>query len=247
MGLFANLRPVRPSPALLDASPLKRDRIEGTDLLVVRELTGGIYFGDSGRDGDTAHDDCAYSVGEIERIARVGFQSARTRVTSVDKANVLETSRLWRETVTRVHADEFPDVPLDHLLVDNAAMQLVSRPADFDVILTENLFGDILSDEAAMLTGSLGMLPSASLGLSGPGLFEPVHGSAPDIARTGMANPLAMLGSVALMLRHGLDMETAAAGVESAVDRALEDGLRTADLGGEATTEDATRAVLANL
>ena len=164
LGLFANLRPVRPSPALLDASPLKRERIEGTDLLVVRELTGGIYFGESGRDGDTAHDDCAYSVGEIERIARVGFESARTKVTSVDKANVLETSRLWRETVTRVHAEEFPDVPLEHLLVDNAAMQLVSRPAEFDVIVTENLFGDILSDEAAMLTGSLGMLPSASVG-----------------------------------------------------------------------------------
>jgi len=247
LGLFANLRPVRPSPALLDASPLKRERIEGTDLLVVRELTGGIYFGESGRDGDTAHDDCAYSVGEIERIARVGFRSARAKVTSVDKANVLETSRLWRETVTRVHRNEFPEVSLDHLLVDNAAMQLVSRPADFDVILTENLFGDILSDEAAMLTGSLGMLPSASLGDSGPALFEPVHGSAPDIAGTGRANPLAMFGSVALMLRHGLGMESAAAGVESAIDRALEDGLRTADLGGKATTEDATRAVLENL
>ncbi len=247
LGLFANLRPVRPSPALLDASPLKRERIEGTDLLVVRELTGGIYFGESGRSGDTAHDDCAYSVGEIERIARVAFGSARTKVTSVDKANVLETSRLWRETVTRLHADEFPEVPLDHLLVDNAAMQLVSRPAEFDVILTENLFGDILSDEAAMLTGSLGMLPSASLGGDGPGLFEPVHGSAPDIAGTGKANPLAMFGSVALMLRHGLGMEEPAAAVESAVDRALGDGLRTADLGGEATTEDATRAVLDSL
>jgi 3-isopropylmalate dehydrogenase len=247
LGLFANLRPVRPSPALLDASPLKRERIEGTDLLVVRELTGGIYSGDSGRDGDTAHDDCAYSVGEIERIARVAFRSARNRVTSVDKANVLETSRLWRETVTRVHAKEFPEVELDHLLVDNAAMQLVSRPSDFDTIVTENLFGDILSDEAAMLTGSLGMLPSASIGDGGPGLFEPVHGSAPDIAGTGRANPLAMFGSVALMLRHGLGMDDAAARVESAIDRALEEGLRTPDLGGEATTEDATTAVLANL
>jgi 3-isopropylmalate dehydrogenase len=247
LGLFANLRPVRPSPSLLDASPLKRDRIEGTDLLVVRELTGGIYFGESGRDGDTAHDDCAYSVGEIERIARVAFQSARTKVTSVDKANVLETSRLWRETVTRLHAEEFPDVPLEHMLVDNAAMQLVSRPSDFDVIVTENLFGDILSDEAAMLTGSLGMLPSASVGGTGPGVFEPVHGSAPDIAGTGKANPLAMFGSVALMLRHGLASEDAAAALESAIDRALDAGLRTADLGGEATTEEATRAVLANL
>jgi 3-isopropylmalate dehydrogenase len=247
LGLFANLRPVRPSPALLDASPLKRDRIEGTDLLVVRELTGGIYFGESGRDGDTAHDDCAYSVGEIERIARIAFQSARTKVTSVDKANVLETSRLWRETVTRLHAEEFPEVPLEHLLVDNAAMQLVSRPSDFDVIVTENLFGDILSDEAAMLTGSLGMLPSASVGGDGPGLFEPVHGSAPDIAGTGKANPLAMFGSVALMLRHGLALGDSAAALESAIDRALDGGLRTADLGGEATTEEATRTVLANL
>jgi len=248
LGLFANLRPVRPSPALLDASPLKRERIEDTDLLVVRELTGGIYFGESGRDGDTAHDDCAYSVPEIERIARVAFQSARTKVTSVDKANVMETSRLWRETVTRLADQELGDgIALDHLLVDNAAMQLVSRPADFDVILTENLFGDILSDEAAMLTGSLGMLPSASLGEEGPGMFEPVHGSAPDIVGTGTANPLAMFGSVALMLRHGLGMEDAAKGIESAIDLALEGGLRTADLGGEATTEDATKAVLSNL
>jgi 3-isopropylmalate dehydrogenase len=247
LGLYANLRPVRPSPALLDASPLKRERIKGTDLLVVRELTGGIYFGESGRDGDTAHDDCAYSVGEIERIARIGFESARTKVTSVDKANVLETSRLWRETVTRVHRDEFPDVPLEHLLVDNAAMQLVSRPSDFDVIVTENLFGDILSDEAAMLTGSLGMLPSASVGGDGPGLFEPVHGSAPDIAGTGKANPLAMFGSVALMLRHGLGLENEAAAVESAIDRALDGGLRTADLGGDATTADATQAVLQHI
>ena len=166
LGLFANLRPVRPSPALLDASPLKRDRIEGTDLLVVRELTGGIYFGDSGRDGDTAHDDCAYSVARDRAHRARGLRvGPRTRVTSVDKANVLETSRLWRETVTRVGAQPSSRTcPLDHLLVDNAAMQLVSRPADFDVIVTENLFGDILSDEAAMLTGSLGMLPSASLG-----------------------------------------------------------------------------------
>jgi 3-isopropylmalate dehydrogenase len=246
LGLFANLRPVRPSPALLDASPLKRDRIEGTDLLVVRELTGGIYFGDRGLDGDTAHDTCVYSEGEIERITRVAFRLARRKVTSVDKANVLETSRLWRKTVERVAAGE--DTPLEHMLVDNAAMQLVSRPAAFDVLLTENMFGDILSDEAAMLTGSLGMLPSASLGDgSGPGLFEPVHGTAPDIAGTGTANPLAMFGSVALMLRHGLAMAGEAAALESAVDRALGDGLRTPDLGGDATTEAATRAVLANL
>jgi 3-isopropylmalate dehydrogenase len=245
LGLFANLRPVRPSPALLDSSPLKRERIEGTDLLVVRELTGGIYFGDRGLNGDTAHDTCVYSEGEVERIARVAFRLARRKVTSVDKANILETSRLWRKTVERVAEGE--EIPLEHMLVDNAAMQLVSRPAGFDVLLTENMFGDILSDEAAMLTGSLGMLPSASLGESGPGLFEPVHGSAPDIAGTGTANPLAMFGSVALMLRHGLAMEDAAAAVESAVDLALGEGLRTPDLGGDASTEAATRAVLANL
>jgi 3-isopropylmalate dehydrogenase len=244
--LFANLRPVRPSPALLDSSPLKRERIEGTDLLVVRELTGGIYFGDRGLDGDTAHDTCVYSEAEIERIARVGFELASEKVTSVDKANILETSRLWRKVVDRIGQGE--EVPLEHMLVDNAAMQLVSRPAEFDVILTDNMFGDILSDEAAMLTGSLGMLPSASLGDgSGPGLFEPVHGSAPDIAGTGTANPLAMFGSVALMLRHGLAMEREASALESAVDRALGDGLRTSDLGGDASTEAATRAVVANL
>jgi 3-isopropylmalate dehydrogenase len=254
LGLFANLRPVRPSDALLDASPLKRDRIQGTDLLVVRELTGGIYFGDSGREGDRAHDDCAYTVEEIERIARVGFEAAgerRGKLTSVDKANVLETSRLWRETVTRL-APEYEEIELDHLLVDNAAMQLVSRPADFDVILTENLFGDILSDEAAMLTGSLGMLPSASLGEKGPGLFEPVHGSAPDIAGTGKANPLATFLSVAMMLRYGLGMHDGADRLERAVNSALADGLRTPDLaGGEGTrevgTEEMTEAVLQSL
>jgi 3-isopropylmalate dehydrogenase len=244
--LFANLRPVRPSPALLDASPLRRDRIEGTDLLVVRELTGGIYFGERGREDSRAFDTCVYSVAEIERIAEVGFKFARRKVTSVDKANILETSRLWRETVGRM-ASRYDGVELEHLLVDNAAMQLVSRPSDFDVILTENMFGDILSDEAAMLTGSIGMLPSASVGAGGPGLFEPVHGSAPDIAGTGKANPLAMFGSVAMMLRYGLGMEAEAAGIESAIDRALETGLRTPDLGGDASTEDATKAVLSHL
>src|SRR3989440_8058626 len=244
--LFANLRPVRPSAALLDASPLRRERIEGTDLLVVRELTGGIYFGDRGRSDGAAFDTCVYSTEEIERIAEVAFRNARRKVTSVDKANILETSRLWREVVETV-AKRNPDTPLEHLLVDNAAMQLISRPADFDVILTENLFGDILSDEAAMLTGSIGMLPSASVGAGGPGLFEPVHGSAPDIAGTGKANPLATFGSVAMMLRYGIGREEEASAIESAVDRALEAGLRTPDLGGDATTEDATRAVLANL
>ena len=248
LGLYANLRPVKPLPALYDASPLRRERIEGTDLLVVRELTGGIYFGEKTRDAGSASDLCAYSVEEIERIARVGFRAARSRVSSVDKANVLETSRLWRETVMRVHSEEFPDVELEHVLVDNAAMQLVSSPRHFDVILTENLFGDILSDEAAMLTGSIGMLPSASLGAENePGLFEPVHGSAPDIAGQGIANPLAMFLSAALMLRHGLSLESEAAAVESAVQRALDGGLRTADLGGKEGTAQATRTVLDNL
>jgi 3-isopropylmalate dehydrogenase len=251
LGLFANLRPVRPSPALLESSPLRRERIEGTDLLVVRELTGGIYFGDRGRvragnGGSSAFDTCVYEEGEIDRIARVAFRFARRHVTSVDKANVLETSRLWREVVSAVAA-EHHDTGFDHLLVDNAAMQLVSRPADFDVILTENMFGDILSDEAAMLTGSIGMLPSASIGVDGPGLFEPVHGSAPDIAGTGAANPFAMFGSVALMLRYGLGREQEATGIESAVDRALEGGVLTRDLGGTAGTREATDAVLGNL
>src|SRR4051812_33767224 len=247
LGLYANLRPVRPLPALYDASPLRREIIERTDLLVVRELTGGIYFGDKGRKDGRAHDVCAYTEAEIERIARTGFEAARSRVTSVDKANVLETSRLWREVVTRVHSTEFPNVELEHLLVDNAAMRLVAAPRHFDVILTENMFGDILSDEAAMLTGSIGMLPSASLGAGGPGVFEPVHGSAPDIAGQGIANPLAMILSAALLLRHGLSREAEAAAIESAVDRALSDGLRTTDLGGSATTAQATEAVLAHL
>jgi 3-isopropylmalate dehydrogenase len=248
LGLYANLRPIRPVPALYDASPLKREIIEGTNLLVVRELTGGIYFGEKRRDGDTAVDTCVYTVAEIERIARVGFRAARSRVTSVDKANVLETSRLWRETVMRVHSEEFPNIEVEHVLVDNAAMQLVATPRHFDVILTENMFGDILSDEAAMLTGSIGMLPSASLGEPDtPGLFEPVHGTAPDIAGRGVANPLAMFGSVALLLRHGLGLEPQAAAVESAIDQALANGLRTTDLGGSATTAEATRAVLEHL
>ncbi len=247
LGLFANLRPVKPLPALYDASPLRRERIEGTDLLVVRELTGGIYFGEKTRTADSASDNCVYTRAEIERIARVAFRAVRTRLTSVDKANVLETSRLWREVVREVHEAEFPEVELEHLLVDNAAMQLVAAPGRFDVIVTENMFGDIISDEAAMLTGSIGMLPSASLGAEGPGVFEPVHGSAPDIAGRGIANPLAMFLSGALMLRHGLGMESEAAAVESAVDRALSAGLRTADLGGDATTAQATQGVLQHL
>ena len=247
LGLFANLRPVKPFPALYDASPLKPELIDDTNLTVVRELTGGIYFGNKTRTKDRASDDCVYTRTEIERIARVAFTAAKSRVTSVDKANVLETSRLWREVVREIHTNEFPNIELEHLLVDNAAMQLIAAPRHFEVILTENMFGDILSDEAAMLTGSIGMLPSASLGEQKPGLFEPVHGSAPDIAGTGAANPLAMFLSAALMLRHGLDMEAQAASVESAVERALADGLRTPDLGGTATTSEATQAVLKHL
>lgn len=265
LGLYANLRPVKPLEALYDASPLRRERIEKTDLLVVRELTGGIYFGEKVRRDGYASDLCAYTREEIERIARVAFTAARAKVSSVDKANVLESSRLWREVVAELHSREYPHVQLEHVLVDNAAMQLVSSPRHFDVILTENMFGDILSDEAAMLTGSIGMLPSASLAGAQPpgagihsasngdmrdrcaGLFEPVHGSAPDIAGKGIANPLAMFLSAALMLRHGLALEDEATAVESAVERALDDGLRTPDLGGKAGTAEATRAVLAHL
>jgi 3-isopropylmalate dehydrogenase len=253
LSLYANLRPVRPLPALYDASPLRTERIEGTDMLVVRELTGGIYFGEKTRTAESASDLCLYTVAEIERIARIAFKAARSKVSSVDKANVLETSRLWREVVSALHSREFPHVALEHVLVDNAAMQLVSSPRHFDVILTENMFGDILSDEAAMITGSIGMLPSASLGSDGaasgggPGLFEPVHGSAPDIAGKGIANPLAMFLSAAMMLRHGLGLASEATAVESAVDRALAAGLRTPDLGGEAGTAQAAQAVLAQI
>jgi 3-isopropylmalate dehydrogenase len=250
--LYANLRPVKPFPSLYESSPLRRERIEGTDLLVVRELTGGIYFGAKERTEERASDTCVYTVAEVERIARTAFRAAEQRsaggrVTSVDKANVLETSRLWREVVRRVHAQEFAHLELEHVLVDNAAMQLVAAPRRFDVILTENMFGDILSDEAAMISGSIGMLPSASLGASRPGVFEPVHGSAPDIAGRGIANPLAMFLSAAMMLEHGLGLASEATAVESAVHRALDAGLRTPDLGGDASTGRASRAVLDNL
>ncbi len=241
LGVFANLRPVRLHPALIGASPLRPEIVGGTDLVIVRELTGGLYFGtprglEGTGEGRRARNTMTYSAGEIRRIARVAFETARGRkrqVTSVDKANILETSQLWREVVEET-AKGYPDVRLDHLYVDNAAMQLVARPADFDVILTENLFGDILSDEAAMLAGGIGMLPSASLG-EGPGLYEPVHGSAPDIAGRGIANPLAAILSAALLLRHSLHLPEAAARIEAAVDRVLHDGARTTDLarGGE--------------
>jgi 3-isopropylmalate dehydrogenase len=240
LGLFANLRPVKPIPSLYESSPLRTERIEGTDLLVVRELTGGIYFGTSGREGDTAFDTCTYSRQEIRRVAEVAFESAlarRGKVTSVDKANVLESSRLWRDEVNRVAA-EHPDVELEHMLVDNAAMQLVSRPSDFDVIVTENMFGDILSDEAAMISGSIGLLPSASLGGHGPGLYEPVHGSAPDIADLGISNPIATCLSAAMMLRYSLDAPHGAAAIETAVDTVLGMGHATRDLGGTVSTHE---------
>jgi 3-isopropylmalate dehydrogenase len=255
--LFANLRPVRVSRSLIHASPLREHLVRDADLLIVRELTGGIYFGDRGPRDGVAHDTCVYSTEEIERIADLGFRLAgapgrRGRLVSVDKANILETSRLWRETVERVGA-RHPGVQLEHMLVDNAAMQLISRPADFDVLLTENMFGDILSDEAAMIAGSIGLLASASLGAGKAGLYEPVHGSAPDIAGRGVANPLATFGSVALMLRHSLDMEDAAAAVESALDRVLARGLRTPDLAAgrpeetQVGTEEMTVAVMEEL
>jgi 3-isopropylmalate dehydrogenase len=246
LGLYANLRPVKPLPALYDASPLKRELIENVDLLVVRELTGGLYYGERGTSDGRAYDTMVYTVAEIERITRTAFRAAKSRVTSVDKANVLDTSRLWRDVVTRIHSAEFPNIELEHLLVDAAAMRLVAAPRHFEVILTENMFGDILSDEASMLTGSLGMLPSASLG-GDVGLFEPVHGTAPDIAGQGIANPLGMILSAALMLRHGLGREAEAAAVESAVDRALAGGTRPRDLGGNATTAETTAAVLEGL
>ena len=233
LGLYANLRPVSLEPALADASPLRAERLEGVDLLVVRELTGGIYFGTRGRTATNAFDTCEYSVSEIQRIARLAGRLARKRrrkVTSVDKANVLDTSRLWRETVTSVFSSEFPEVILEHIYVDAAAMYLLSRPAEFDVLLTDNMFGDILSDEASMLAGSLGLLPSASISDDGPGLYEPIHGSAPDIAGQGVANPCGAILSAAMLLRHSLALEDAATAVENAVSETLQAGLRTADL-----------------
>ena len=231
LGLYANLRPVTVEAALADASPLRPERLEGVDVMVVRELTGGIYFGTRGRTSTDAFDTCEYSVGEIRRIARLAGKLARNRrgrVTSVDKANVLDTSRLWRETVAGIFADEFPDIELEHIYVDAAAMFLLSRPATFDVILTDNMFGDILSDEASMLAGSLGLLPSASLSDGGPGLYEPIHGSAPDIAGQGIANPCGAILSVAMLLRHSLNLDAAANAVEIAVSEALKAGLRHA-------------------
>jgi 3-isopropylmalate dehydrogenase len=255
MGVFANLRPVKVHPSLAARSTLREEVVEGVDLVVVRELTGGIYFGQPrGRSGsgesETATDTMVYSRAEIARVARAAFELARGRrnlVTSVDKANILTSSQLWRQVVTEVGA-EYPDVTLEHQLVDACAMRLIRAPKEFDVVLTENLFGDILTDEAGMLSGSLGMLPSASLGEAGtPGLYEPIHGSAPDIAGKGLANPLGAIASVAMMLRLSLGHQTAAAAVDAAVDAVVRAGTLTADLGGSASTAEVAAAVVAAL
>lgn len=237
LGLFANLRPIQTYAELVDASPLRREIVEGTDILFVRELTGGIYFGPSGKgevDGhESAYATMVYSVPEVERVVRLAAEAARQRrgkLCSVDKANVLEPSRLWRRVADRVVREEFPDLDYSVVLVDAMAMHLISRPRDFDVIVTGNLFGDILTDEASMLPGSLGMLPSASVGASGPGLFEPIHGSAPDIAGRGIANPLATILASAMMLKHSLQLNEEAEAIEAAVRRVLASGARTADI-----------------
>ena len=246
LGLFANLRPVAPHPAVLGASPIKPELLAGVDIVVVRELTGGIYFGDKHRSDTDAVDVCRYTAAEIERVVRLAAGLARARrrkLTSIDKANVLETSRLWRSVVERIARTEFTDLVVEHMLVDAAAMHLLRRPRDFDVIVTENMFGDILTDEASMLAGSLGMLPSASLGARGRGgLYEPIHGSAPDIAGRGIANPYATILSAAMLLRHSLELPAEAGALEEAVSAAIERGALTADLAPAGTTPTTTRA-----
>ncbi len=249
LGVYANLRPLRVHPRLAALSPLKRERLADVDFVIVRELTGGAYFGEKTRTAEAASDACHYTVAEIERVLRRAFELAQTRgkrLTSVDKANVLETSRLWRSTADEL-AKDYPDVALEHQLVDSMAMLLITQPAHYDVIVTENLFGDILTDEAAALAGSLGLLPSASLGEGRRGLYEPIHGSAPAIAERGIANPLGAIASAALLLRHSLRMETEAAAVEAALERVLQEGPLPSDLGGEASTDTMTSAVLAAL
>ena len=250
--VFANLRPVKPFEELFDASPLKASRLVGVDIMVVRELTGGIYFGDKERTANKASDTCVYHDYEVKRILRTAAKLAAGRkgkLVSVDKANILETSRLWRDIATALMADEFPAITFEHMLVDAAAMHLINRPADFDVVVTENMFGDILTDEASMLPGSMGMLPSASLGDGGAGLYEPIHGSAPDIAGKGIANPCGMIGSAAMLLRHSLQLGEEADRVESAIKTVIASGLRTADIAGDAdsscSTADMTAAIVA--
>jgi 3-isopropylmalate dehydrogenase len=254
LGVYANLRPVKLWPALVNSSTLKPEVLEGVDLVFVRELTGGIYFGEKKRDATSASDLCTYTVAEVERITRVAArlaQQRRRKLTSIDKSNVLETSRLWREVCERVIKTEFPDVALDHMLVDSAAMHLIRRPRDFDVLVTENMFGDILTDEASMLAGSLGLLPSASLGDGKRGLYEPIHGSAPDIAGKGIANPVGMIMSVAMMLRHSLGLNAEAEAVEKAVGAAIAAGARSPDIATPGdkvlSTREVGDAILAGL
>jgi 3-isopropylmalate dehydrogenase len=250
MGLFANLRPATVDEALIAHSPLKAEAVRGVDILIVRELTGGVYFGERTRTPTTASDLCTYSVEEIERVAHIAFRAARGRrgkLTSVDKANVLETSRLWRETVVRLHRETYADVQLEHQLVDSMAMKLITAPGHFDVVLTENMFGDILSDEASVLAGSIGLLGSASLGASGPGLFEPIHGSAPDIAGQDKANPIGAIRSAAMLLRYGLAMPAEADAVEAAVSAAITAGELTGDLGGTLGTQAVAAKIAARL
>jgi 3-isopropylmalate dehydrogenase len=245
LNLYANIRPCKPYDGLLDRAPLKRDRLEGTDFVVMRELTGGIYFGAKGRDARGAYDECRYSEAEVERIAIKAFdlaQSRRGRVTSVDKSNVLETSRLWRETVIKVEA-RYPEVELEHLLVDAMTMHMLTKPTHFDVVLTENMFGDILTDEASVLCGSMGVIPSASLSDGRTGMFEPIHGSAPDIAGHGKANPIAMILSAAWMLRLSFDLQDEATAIETAVAQTLEAGDVTGDLGGSLSTAQVGESV----
>ena len=254
LGVFANLRPVKVHPALLDASPVKPDRLKGVDMLVIRELTGGLYFGQPKgrevRDGvERAVDTLEYHDYEVRRVVELAFQLARSRrkkVTSVDKANVLESSRLWRQ-ITAGIGQANPDVALDHMLVDTAAMRLILSPAALDVVVTENMFGDILTDEASVLAGSMGMLPSASIGAKGPGLYEPIHGSAPDIAGKGIANPIGTILSAAMLLRHSLGLAAEAAAIEAAVDRTITEGARTADLGGTLSTREMAIEILKRL
>ena len=254
LGVFANLRPVKVHPALIDSSPLKPEKLAGVDILVIRELTGGLYFGwPKGRDvkdgRERAVDTLEYYDYEIQRVVMLAFELAKRRrkkVTSVDKANVLESSRLWRQIATRI-GKEHPDIELEHVLVDTASMRLVTNPAGMDVIVTENMFGDILTDEASVLAGSMGMLPSASIGDQGPGLYEPIHGSAPDIAGKGIANPIGTILSSAMLLRHSLKLEAEAVVVEKAVDEVIAAGARTTDLGGHLSTRQMADAIIANL
>jgi 3-isopropylmalate dehydrogenase len=249
LNVFANVRPLKVFPRAAQFSPLKAERLEGVDFVFVRELTGGSYFGKKTRTEDAATDECRYTVLEVERVAHKAFQLAQSRrkkVTSIDKANVLETSRLWRETVTQV-ATHYPDVVLEHQLVDSMAMLLLTRPADYDVLLTENLFGDILTDEAAVLAGSLGLLPSASLGMGSRGLYEPIHGSAPDIAGQSIANPIGCILSAALMLRYSFGLEHEAQQIERAVSVVIEQSELTRDLFGQASTQQITQAVLTEI